>query len=271
MSGRLFHHPDLSLPVMTRQAEAELVDSLTWFGEFVLTRGRSAWRSPRYRSRAAYWNAVRRLRRKGVVAYRRRGGAAPVLHVTPLVEDDQATHNPDDWWRRRWSGTWYVLVYDVPEAQRRYRDHLRRLLLKERCGCLQNSVWISTRDLRPLFHDLKTAAGLDSFAHLFEARTVLGYAPDQLVREAWDFDRLARLHDRLRADYRQARADVAAGRIGPGGLAALARHAAVAWRQAIAADPLLPRALHPDGYAGPELLGLHHALMAAIKQRAGMA
>lgn len=268
MKARLFHHPDLSLPVIARRAEAELIDALMWYGDLLLSRGRSAWRSQLYRSNTAYWNAVRRLRRTGVVAYRRKGGAPPVLRVDPIAADDRAAHHPERWWGRRWSGIWYVLVYDVPEKQRRNRDHLRRILVRERCGCLQNSVWISPKDLRPIFDDLSTAAAIDNIAHLFEARTVLGMGPVRLVREAWDFDRLERLHDRLRADYEQAMADLSAGRVARAAVAPMARDAAFAWRQAVAVDPLLPTALHPPEYRGPELFERHRALMAALRKYA---
>lgn len=267
MSAKWFHHPDLSLPVVARRAEAELVDALAWYGAFLLTRGRSLWRSPSYPSRTAYWNAVGRLRKQGVIAYRRKGGAEPVLSVAHLGEADQSALEPERWWDARWAGLWYVLVYDVPEAQRRYRDHLRRLLLQRRCGYLQNSVWISPRDLRPLFDDLDQAAAVRNYAHLFESRTVLGHGPDALVNEAWDFDRLARIHQRLIEDFQHAIAEVISHKVPDAGLPALARQAAYAWRQAVALDPLLPRELHPPGYLGPEVFALHRALAVAIRRR----
>lgn len=268
MKEKWFHHPDLALPLVARRAEAELLDMLAWYGEFALSRGRSLWRSPRYHSGSAYWNAVSRLRKQGVIAYQRANGGNPVLQVTPLAEEDQAALNPERWWDAPWSGLWYVLIYDVPESRRRYRDHLRKLLLQNRCGYLQNSVWISPRDLRPLFDDLDKAAGISAFAHLLESRTVLGYGPESLVNEAWNFTRLNQLHQRLHDDFQQAISDVTGGQIPTIRLPALARQAAYAWRQAIAWDPLLPRELYPPTYRGPEIHALHRTLVSAIKKRA---
>ena len=40
-----------------------------------------------------------------------------------------------------------------------------------------------------------------------------------------------------------------------------------AYRQVMWLDPLLPRALWPDGYLGPEVYALHRQLMDAIRAR----
>lgn len=263
-----FHHPDVSLPVVANRAATELLDSLAWYGEFVLTRGRSAWRHSSYTSRSAYWDAVRRLRKKGIVAYRRKGGRDPVLRVTPVDLADQAVHHPERWWNARWPGFWYVLVYDVPERNRSYREHLRRVLLQQRCGCLQGSVWISTRDLRPLFADLDEAAALGSMAHLLEARTVLGRGSSELVRESWDFDRIGWLHARYERECRTGLQRVKTSALDETQLANLAREEAAAYRIAMTLDPLLPRQLHPPDYRGPAVHALHGAFVDAVRLRA---
>lgn len=252
-----FSHPDFCGPVFRRCAETALMDALAWYGDFLLSRGRTGWRQQAYRSRTGYWNAVRRLRRQGIVAYRRRGARDPVLRVDPSHPRDQAVHDPESFWNRRWKGYWHVLVYDIPESNRRYRDHLRRILSLNRCGYLQGSVWISTRDLRPLFADLDQAAALGSMAHLFEARTVLGHDPRRLVQEAWDFDRLHALHQRFREDVQAATAVLEHRIVRDNQLAALAHREAAAFRTLIECDPMLPAALHPPNYAGREMLDLH--------------
>lgn len=239
------------------------MDALAWYGDFLLARGRTGWRRQSYRSRTGYWNAVHRLRRQGIVAYRRRGARDPVLRVDPVHPRDQAVHNPEAFWNRRWNGHWHVLVYDIPERNRGYRDHLRRILLLNRCGCLQGSVWISVQDLRPLFADLDQAAGLGGMAHLFESRTVLGHDPLTLVREAWDFDRLHTLHQRYRQDIQAAIAVLQEPTTRDEQLAGLAHREAAAFRTLIECDPMLPSALHPPGYAGRAILQLHRQFIRA--------
>jgi len=127
----------------------------------------------------------------GLVAYRRGAGKEPVLRLT--AKGKRATDDifcPERWWQRRWSGVWYLMVYDIPETQRSYRNVLRQFLRQLRIGRLQGSVWITPRDIRPEYNDLVKAAGIESYAYLFEARTVLGLPTELVVRSAWPTDLL---------------------------------------------------------------------------------
>lgn len=268
MSPARFHHPGLSLPVLRRHATNALIDAIAWYAEFLVSRGRSGWRENLYGSRTAYWSAVRRLRKQGILAAGYRGGAEPCLRVDHLAPSEQALHYPERWWKEKWSGIWYVLVYDVPESNRLYRQHLRRVLRQNRCGCLQGSVWISPRDLRPLFDDLHTAANLGDLAHLFEARTVLGLGGQRLVREAWDFDSLDRLQERHRKVCAQGTEILARRDLASPDLVRAAMDEAAAYRAVIDADPLLPRPLHPPGYDGARTVELHRAFVQSVRQRA---
>ncbi len=266
MRSELFHHPDFSLPVITHKAVAELMDAIQFYGEFLNSRGRSLLYGRR-KSETAYYNAVARLKRKGIVANNKRGGRFPILRVIPQTEADRAVINPRPWWNDKWSGRWSVLVYDVPESNRKYRDHLRRALFRQRCGCLQNSVWISPRDLRPFYSDLETAASLGTVAHLFEARTVLGRGHAQLVHEAWDFELIDRIHARYQTDCRKALAKIQSTSISNEQISDLVLNEARAYRLAITLDPLLPRNLYPSIYDGFASADLHDQFIEAMRQR----
>lgn len=265
-----FHHPDVSLRVFARRATTVLADAFTWYGDLLESRGRSAWRNQSYGSDRAYQAAVRRLRKQGVVTSRPRGGGAPLLRVSPLVPVEQAVRDPRPWWRERWAGYWYVLVYDVPEQNRRYRDHLRRLLMHHRCGCLQHSVWVSPRDLRALFDDLSTAAAVEDMAHLFEARTVLGRGSRRVVAEAWDFVAINGRHERFQRDAAAALVALRNGGLPPSAITALAREELQAYRAVIEQDPLLPKGLSPPDYAGHDSYAAHLRVVESVR-RTGVA
>jgi phenylacetic acid degradation operon negative regulatory protein len=186
--------------------------------------------------------------------------------MNPIHQNDEAVYHPEAHWKQRWTGRWQVLVYDVPESNRRYREQLRRVLLQYRCGCLQGSVWISTRDLRPLFADLDEAAALSSMAYLLEARTVLGRSQMDLVEEAWDFDHLQKLHTRYRADVAES-LPLLQSITNEAHLAALAYQESAAFRTLIDNDPLLPAALHPPSYTGREILAQHQRFVKQLHRR----
>src|SRR3989339_542648 len=47
---------------------------------------------------------------------------------------------------KTWDGFWRVVMFDIPEAKRKERDGLRRLLLKLGFGRLQDSTYLSAYD-----------------------------------------------------------------------------------------------------------------------------
>ena len=182
-----FYHPDLSLPVVRRRVGDELLDLIFGLGELALTRGWSAI-SVDERERATYHSAVYRLKKRGLIVSKGDDLRRPVF---ALSESGQVyssmIRRPEKAWNTKWGGRWYILLYDVPESSRSYRDTLRAFLKRLRMGCLQKSVWVTPFDIRPEYSDLVEAARIDAYAHLLEARTVLGQSSAEIVGMAWDF------------------------------------------------------------------------------------
>ncbi|OQW97805.1 MAG: hypothetical protein BWK77_00820 [Verrucomicrobia bacterium A1] len=256
MSSVPFHHPDLSVTVLRRRASEFLLDLLAYYGEAAVTRGRSLLWSDCFSSRRAYEGAVWRLRKKGSVSISRGKDGRRLLRVAPGHEESAALR-PDRYWKRRWDGWWRVLVYDIPEDERSFRNGLRKFLARLRMGYLQHSVWISPWDIRPDYADLQTSLNLESVSFLFEARTVLGRTSSDLVLEAWGFEQLADAQrDYLAASgaYLRDLRDIGLTREQ---LSAVARQEMMHYLHAMAADPLLPKILIPAGYQGFRVFEQH--------------
>jgi phenylacetic acid degradation operon negative regulatory protein len=264
-----FHHPDISLPVVRRRAAEALLDLLASYGRLIASNGRSLTWCDCFPSREAYFNAVRRLRESGLIAYRRSEDQEPVLALTDAAgKHTGEVLNPEARWGRPWSGIWYVLAYDVPEKRRDLRDALRGFLKRMRMGCLQRSVWVSADDVRPQYDDLAKAAGIESVSFLFEATTVLGRSSRDIVAAAWDFERLGRIQ-RWYGEVFEHNAMVLRSVAGDlRQLQALAAEELAAYRSAMCDDPLLPEDLLPSGYEGRRLCALHRAFVRAVRARA---
>ncbi len=211
--------------------------------------------------------AARRLAKDGLIAYRRSRGHPPMLTVTPKGHTRGSELLwPEHFWNRKWDGRWYVLMYDVPEKNRSYRCALERFFHHERLGCLQKSVWVAARDIRPLFDDLDQAASIRDYATLLEAGTVLGQSPKQFAAQAWDFEGLAKRH----TAYFYAnpkRSNQTAGTLKPLAALAAARAKLFAYQNLMQSDTLLPAELLPDDYAGPQVAAAFRArIMSLIGQ-----
>lgn len=241
---------------------------LEGWGEILATRGRAAlWHlpDPEYWS---YQSAMHRLRKQGLVAYRRGGGRDPVLRLMPDAERRMPMElHPERAWKESWNGIWYAISYDIPEKQKSYRNVLRTFLLQHRMGGLHKSLWITHRDIRPLFADLCAAAGLGSYALLFEARTVLGMDAREVVSQAWDCDRLQRAQSWFIQTAEKARTRIQEKKMVRPALMAIAREELRAYLTVMASDPLLPSALWPDGYRGPDAVAAHRLFQQAVAGR----
>lgn len=202
------------------------------------------------------------------MAFVRSSDGTPVLQMTAAAAQHRLDRRElDFFWEHRWNGIWYLLTYDVPEKQAHYRASLRKRLAQLRMGCLKQSTWITPRDIRPEFDDLAKAAGLTDFAVLFEARTVLGMDPIEIVQLAWPMERLHKIQHWYAENAQRLTELVSSKRFTPAKLAAVALEDVRAYRSAFSMDPLLPKALWPPDYLGPTVAESHSRLQSEIVKR----
>jgi len=268
MAEKKFHDPDFSWGVFRRRIGDELLHLFAGYVEVLGTRGRSLIFKNCYPDGHRYRDAVYRLRKEGLIADRGSLHRAPTLVLTEEGERRlRPEMRPERFWKRRWGGTWYLLMYDVPETERQYRHALRGFLVRLRMGCLQKSVWVSHRDIRPEYGDLLEAAAVGGYAVLMEAQTLLEMEPWRVVEQAWPFDAIRERHCRFDEYAREKLSELSHGKAAKAGIESLAGEEMLAYREAMRDDPLLPAELYPPDYLGPQVLKLHRELVAEIGRR----
>ena len=259
-----FHDPDVSFTVMRRRLGDQLLDCLFWYGRLVESHGWHVLWEDAFPTQAAYHSAVYRLSKAGLLVSTRTGRFAQLALTDVGKSRLNVLHQPEKMWRRKWPGYWYMLVYDVPESSRSYRNVLRGFLKEQHLGCLQKSIYITPNDVRPEFSDLCEAIEVDKYAYLFEARTVLGLDPMEVVRDAWDWPRINAGHAWYYRTYEKQLMRVTHDRLDVPALRTLAREEMSAYVTVMRADPLLPSSLLGKDHLGGAVLGLHSSLTKAI-------
>lgn len=241
------------------------MDFLADVGEKLAENGRSLrWGKP-YPNRTAYNNAMYRLREAGLVVGTGREGRLPILQLTPRGKGSlPAYFRPADSWDAVWDGTWYIMVFDVPEKDRHYRDTLRGFLKRLRMGCLQKSVWITPRDIRSEYDALERAANINAVSYLLESRTVFHRETSELVADAWDFGRLRKLQERYLDVFRENLQVLSKGSLGQKPVTELLHMESEAYAQCMHSDPLLPTELLPANYLGKQVFELRATLRSTI-------
>ncbi len=265
MNWKSFHHPDWSLPVVRRKASEEWLDILSGVVDTMATQGRSVFWGHTYPNETAYYNSMARLKKAGLVVRSDHDGKLPHLKLTEAGQNKLPVyHRPEKRWNTRWNGIWYTLIFDVPETERHYRDTLRGFLKRMHMGCLQKSVWITPRDIRPEYDDLERAASVNAVSYLLESRTVLHQETQELVLDAWDFDKLHELQSRYLAVYSNNLQRLKEEASDEEALMALLYQEAEAYIQCMRPDPLLPAELLPKEYLGRKVFDLHNTLRQSI-------
>lgn len=265
MKWKEFHHPNISMPVIRRRVASEFLHLLGTLGAYMATSGRSLIWEDVFTNRTAYRAARYRLRKAGLAVEKESPEGRPTIKLTERGRASlPMAFNPEKLWNQKWNGFWYILLYDIPESDRCYRNTLRNFLKRMKMGGLQRSVWITPRDISPDYYDLIKAADLDRYAQLFESRTVLGDKSSDLVWSAWDFNRINGLQYHFLRACEENAEHVAAGRFNREDLLELARDQVTAYLQVMEPDPLLPKSLWPDGYCGAEMIRAHNGLLQEI-------
>lgn len=150
-------------------------------------------------------------------------------------------------WTRVWDGKWRMVIFDVPESDRSLRAKMRRRLMLEGFGCLQKSVWISPSPFGAMVEELKGAKVVGGALTLWEASPAAGETPEDMVREAWNFEEIGRRWQIL-AEHLEA-ADDRSEKPGGNLWEWMAKERQLT-RACLEVDPLLPEALLPSAYPG---------------------
>ncbi len=174
--------------------------------------------------------------------------------------------DPIVFWNRPTSGRWYLIVFDLPEEEQVTRQRLLRWLRRNGFGYLQDSVWISPDSPREIAKAVERFRDDVEALTVLEARCAAGYRDDALVSGAWKFETIQRRYQALIAHCQKQTASWnkrAPSTAAVGEALATARKL---WLSAVTLDPLLPRALWPEGYAGEEALNALRNLRNAARK-----
>jgi phenylacetic acid degradation operon negative regulatory protein len=213
---------------------------------------------------AAVRSSISRLKQRGILEPRRQDGTAGYalsgLGRDILAEGDQRIFDRP---RARPDDGWLLVVFSVPEAERRRRHALRSRLTWLGFGTVSAGVWIAPGHLAAETAGVLERAGLSGYVSLFRAEYLaFGDLRDQVVRW-WDTGRLQELYQAFLDAAGPVLARWEGG--GPADGEAFADYvrALTAWRRLPFLDPGLPAELLPDGWNGLRA----DAAFAALRER----
>jgi len=141
-------------------------------------------------------------------------------------------------------------VFDVPEAHRRSRDELRRILALQGFGKLQRSVWLSPHPLDAFLAEIQSIESKPKTLALLQTTSSTGESPQELVAAAWDFERINARYELHAAVLRRRPEFDPCQETSRHAFVAWLQEEHEAWLQALDSDPCLPAELLPEPYLG---------------------
>jgi phenylacetic acid degradation operon negative regulatory protein len=198
-------------------------------------------------------SAVSRLKRRGVIASERRGGAAGyrlTAHGEAILRAGDARI-----FGRAAAPGWLLVVFSVPEAQRALRHRLRTGLAGLGLGTVAPAVWIGPAQVEPEVRDLIAQLDLSERVDLFAAD-----APGANAARWWDLEAIAAEYRRYVSVWEPR---LTAPRDAAAAFADQIRQLD-AWRRIPFHDPGLPADALPPDWPGSHAWDLFHALDASL-------
>lgn len=201
-------------------------------------------------------SAVSRLKRRGLLTPERLGGAAG-YHLSDegrriLAEGDQRIFGHRV---ARVEDGWVLVVFSVPESERRRRHALRSQLTRLGFGTTAAGVWIAPAHLTDQARGALRELGLEPYAELFHASHLDFRELTESVARWWDLPAFQAMYEGFLDEYEPV---LERWRRMGGPLGAQERKQAFAdhlrtvdaWRRLPYLDPGLPPELLPEPWAG---------------------
>ncbi len=156
--------------------------------------------------------------------------------------------DPVEMWGRDWDGIWRMVMFDIPVKENKTRSRLRRILLRNHFGCLQQSVWL-TPDPIEKFRLMMGEQLVDTkVLSCLEAKPCMGESVSDITSAAWKFSKINSLYQ-VHIDLLKGLSKRTQSRDWTALRDWLAEEKE-SWEACMALDPLLPRELLPKNYLG---------------------
>jgi len=100
-----------------------------------------------------------------------------------------------------WNGYWSVVVYFVPEENRKARDTLRQEMKWMGYGPLSTATWISPHDLSKEIEGLAKKLKIKEYMEVFQAKHLGFDNPKTIISRCWDLDRIHKKYANFITEY----------------------------------------------------------------------
>lgn len=182
----------------------------TLYGDYIRHRGGEAWTGSLVEllgllglSEQAVRSTLSRMSQKGWLESRKVGRQSFYSQTPKLLELlEEGARRIFQPRRDPWDGRWHLLIYSIPESKRYLRRRLRQRLLWLGFGVLNQTTWISPRDLRAEVEQMVNVLRARPYVEFFTTAEHWGFSSDEeIVAHCWDLKGLTDYYAAFIARY----------------------------------------------------------------------
>jgi len=90
--------------------------------------------------------------------------------------------------QKKWDKSWKLVIYDIPERERKERIALKNFLKELGFGMVQQSCWVSPYDFRSQIYDYCLQRKILDYLCIYKGEFFAGKDVERLVKEAWPLE-----------------------------------------------------------------------------------
>ncbi|MDP8218002.1 MAG: PaaX family transcriptional regulator C-terminal domain-containing protein [Candidatus Theseobacter exili] len=105
--------------------------------------------------------------------------------------------------RRKWDGSFRLLLFSIPERLRSERDMLREYLRSQGFGMIHNSVWMLPHEISLESINWLKSRRYDRFILFFQAERNYFSSDSDIFNNAWKLDELKQYYNAFRVESRR--------------------------------------------------------------------
>ncbi|MDT3427396.1 phenylacetic acid degradation operon negative regulatory protein [Paenibacillus forsythiae] len=159
-------------------------------------------------------------------------------------------------YNREWDGTWYALLFNIPEKDRRKRNQLRSRMSQTGFGLLYPNVFVSPWNHKKEVEEFIQQLEITGYVSLLYGQMLLGGVAKEKVPQLWELDKLARVYEEKRRWF-QDEFLIEAEPLSAKSDAEIFNYFLTVGEviaELYLLDPMLPKSLLPDHWQGARIL-----------------
>lgn len=227
------------------------------FDEFRLVGGlvpaamnaRYGWVPPLYR-KASYLSTVSQLLRTGHIRKVTTSTKEVILELTDVGQKRIRRFSLLQLSRRKWDGSFMIVVFDIEEKHKKTRDRLRDKLCELGFGMLQESVWISPHHFEEDLQEFLRESGLKDEVFVLKAQKLWEEDFKRLALRVWKLNEINSSYYKVILKLSKALT------VKDKPASSLVQGANKLYLETLASDPLLPVELLPSDWSREPALKL---------------